>query len=110
MSTQEHLTRICPYKCARTALVLALSEEVKHIGRNKRTMEEILRSTHYRKLTPVKKVCCESEVTGVYVQDKEYLCIQVPDSPDSNMLQYFAQSNDFIHRARINGGTVLIHW
>lgn len=42
-------------------------------------------------------------------QDKKYLCIQASDSPDQNISQYFPQCNEFIHRARTNGGNVLIH-
>ncbi|XP_023216722.1 dual specificity protein phosphatase 22-like [Centruroides sculpturatus] len=42
-------------------------------------------------------------------QDKKYLCIQASDSPDQNISQYFPQCNEFIHRARTNGGSVLIH-
>ncbi|KAG0414908.1 hypothetical protein HPB47_007938 [Ixodes persulcatus] len=41
--------------------------------------------------------------------DKEYLCIQASDTPGQNLTQFFSQSNDFIHHARIEGGNVLIH-
>ncbi|KAG8194825.1 hypothetical protein JTE90_017264 [Oedothorax gibbosus] len=43
------------------------------------------------------------------VEDKEYLCIQVPDSPDENLSRHFSRCNDFIHRARSTGGNVLVH-
>ncbi|XP_054723091.1 dual specificity protein phosphatase 22-like [Uloborus diversus] len=43
------------------------------------------------------------------VEDKEYLCIRVPDSPDENLSKYFPKCNDFIHNARLSGGNVLIH-
>lgn len=43
-------------------------------------------------------------------QDVEYLCILALDQPQQNLSQYFAQCNDFIHSARIQGGNVLIHW
>jgi protein-tyrosine phosphatase len=39
-----------------------------------------------------------------------YLCIVAADQPDQNISQFFSQSNDFIHEARLNGGAVLIHW
>lgn len=43
-------------------------------------------------------------------EDKEYLCIQASDTPGQNLSQFFSQSNDFIHHARMEGGNVLIHW
>lgn len=43
------------------------------------------------------------------VEDKEYLCIRVSDSPDENLSRYFPRCNDFIHNARLHGGNVLIH-
>lgn len=42
-------------------------------------------------------------------EDKEYLCIQASDTPGQNLSQFFSQSNDFIHHARMEGGNVLIH-
>ncbi|KAI1297144.1 Dual specificity protein phosphatase 22 [Halotydeus destructor] len=42
-------------------------------------------------------------------EDVEYLCILASDKPHQNLVQYFPQCNDFIHAARISGGTVLIH-
>lgn len=42
-------------------------------------------------------------------EDKQYLCIQASDTPGQNLTQFFSQSNDFIHAARIDGGSVLIH-
>ncbi|OQR74568.1 dual specificity protein phosphatase 22-B-like [Tropilaelaps mercedesae] len=41
--------------------------------------------------------------------DLHYLCLQAADSPSQNLSQFFPQSNDFIHTARINGGNVLVH-
>ncbi|KAG8188940.1 hypothetical protein JTE90_014992 [Oedothorax gibbosus] len=41
--------------------------------------------------------------------DKEYLCIQAADTPGQNLAQFFSRCNDFIHRARAQGGGVLIH-
>lgn len=41
--------------------------------------------------------------------DKEYLCILASDSPGQNLTQYFPACNDFIHTARLKGGSVLIH-
>ncbi|GFY38542.1 dual specificity protein phosphatase 22-B [Trichonephila inaurata madagascariensis] len=43
------------------------------------------------------------------VEDKTYLCIRVPDSPEENLSKYFSKCNDFIHQARMNGGNVLVH-
>jgi len=44
------------------------------------------------------------------VQDKVYLCVTASDSPGQDLSQYFSQCNDFIHRARLDGGSVLVHW
>ncbi|XP_022667505.1 dual specificity protein phosphatase 15-like [Varroa destructor] len=41
--------------------------------------------------------------------DFHYLCLQAADSPSQNLSQFFSQSNDFIHTARVNGGNVLVH-
>ena len=43
-------------------------------------------------------------------QDVQYLCIHAEDAKEQNLSQYFSQSNDFIHAARMSGGNVLIHW
>ncbi|KAF8768476.1 Dual specificity protein phosphatase 22 like protein [Argiope bruennichi] len=43
------------------------------------------------------------------VEDKKYLCIRVPDSPEENLSKYFSKCNDFIHDARLSGGNVLVH-
>ena len=43
-------------------------------------------------------------------KDKKYLLIQAKDSPKQDLTQFFSQSNDFIHAARLRGGHVLIHW
>lgn len=42
-------------------------------------------------------------------KDKKYLHIQASDSPFQNLEKYFVQAIDFIHRARLNNGNVLIH-
>ncbi|XP_076335201.1 dual specificity protein phosphatase 22-like isoform X2 [Tachypleus tridentatus] len=42
-------------------------------------------------------------------KDKEYLCIQASDTPYQNLIQFFSRCNDFIHKARTNGGNVLVH-
>lgn len=53
--------------------------------------------------------------TSKYHQGVQYLCIQAADSPTQNLVQFFSQSNDFIHRCRFilreNGdsGSVLVH-
>ncbi|XP_054164720.1 dual specificity protein phosphatase 22-B-like [Oppia nitens] len=43
------------------------------------------------------------------LQDIEYLCILASDSPNQNLSQFFPQCNDFIHCARLSGGSVFIH-
>lgn len=32
------------------------------------------------------------------------------DSPDEDISKFFIDASDFVHGARINNGTVLIHW
>ena len=44
------------------------------------------------------------------MQDKVYLCLTASDSPSQELSQYFSQCNDFIHKARLNGQSVLVHW
>ncbi|XP_014774669.1 dual specificity protein phosphatase 22-B [Octopus bimaculoides] len=41
--------------------------------------------------------------------DKVYLCIFASDNPQQCLSQYFEESIDFIHKARQEGGGVLIH-
>ncbi|XP_065348927.1 dual specificity protein phosphatase 15 isoform X1 [Cloeon dipterum] len=41
--------------------------------------------------------------------DKHYLCVLASDSPGQNLSQFFPLCNDFIHAARLRGGSVLIH-
>ncbi|XP_018010812.1 dual specificity protein phosphatase 22 [Hyalella azteca] len=41
--------------------------------------------------------------------DKEHLCILASDSPGQSLMQFFPVCNDFIHTARLKGGSVLIH-
>ncbi|XP_041376320.1 dual specificity protein phosphatase 22-like [Gigantopelta aegis] len=43
------------------------------------------------------------------LKDMQYLCIVASDSPDQDLTQYFPECIDFIHRARLDGGRVLIH-
>ncbi|KAK6982643.1 dual specificity protein phosphatase 22-like isoform X2 [Biomphalaria glabrata] len=43
------------------------------------------------------------------VEDKEYLCILASDSPDQDLTKYFPQVIKFIHKARLEGGSVLVH-
>jgi len=43
-------------------------------------------------------------------REKKYLLLSVADSPRQDMLRHVAQSNDFVHAARLRGGQVLIHW
>ncbi|XP_001199374.3 dual specificity protein phosphatase 22-like isoform X1 [Strongylocentrotus purpuratus] len=41
--------------------------------------------------------------------DKEYLCFSADDAPGQNLIQFFSESNNFIHKCRLEGGNVLIH-
>ncbi|KAK6185146.1 hypothetical protein SNE40_007441 [Patella caerulea] len=41
--------------------------------------------------------------------DKEYLCLIASDHPAQDLTQFISQSNDFIHKARLSGGNVIIH-
>ncbi|XP_041454824.1 dual specificity protein phosphatase 22-like [Lytechinus variegatus] len=41
--------------------------------------------------------------------DKEYLCFSADDAPGQNLIQFFGESNNFIHKCRLEGGNVLIH-
>ncbi|XP_072169686.1 dual specificity protein phosphatase 22-like [Diadema setosum] len=41
--------------------------------------------------------------------DKKYLCFCADDAPGQNLIQFFAESNQFIHECRLSGGRVLIH-
>ncbi|GFO32912.1 dual specificity protein phosphatase 22 [Plakobranchus ocellatus] len=43
------------------------------------------------------------------LDSKEYLCIQASDSPDQDLSLFFPQVINFIHRARLEGGGVLVH-
>ena len=49
-------------------------------------------------------------VADAVVQDKEYLCLTASDTPSQDLSQYYSQCNDFIHKARLEGGSVLVHW
>ncbi|XP_053401567.1 dual specificity protein phosphatase 22-like [Mercenaria mercenaria] len=42
-------------------------------------------------------------------EDKKYLCIIASDTPDQPLTHHFPQCIDFIHKARLEGGRVLIH-
>jgi hypothetical protein len=39
-----------------------------------------------------------------------YLTIDAEDDEDQDLTQYFSKCFDFIHKARNNGGNVLVHW
>ncbi|XP_013380210.1 dual specificity protein phosphatase 22-B-like [Lingula anatina] len=41
--------------------------------------------------------------------DKEYLCIKASDNAAQDLSQFFRQCNEFIHAARLSGGSVLVH-
>ncbi|CAG5121017.1 unnamed protein product, partial [Candidula unifasciata] len=43
------------------------------------------------------------------LEDKEYLCIVASDCPDQDLIKFFPQINKFIHKARLEGGSVLVH-
>ncbi|BFZ12983.1 hypothetical protein BsWGS_16021 [Bradybaena similaris] len=43
------------------------------------------------------------------LEDKEYLCIVASDCPDQDLIKFFPQVNKFIHKARLEGGSVLVH-
>ncbi|XP_005092754.1 dual specificity protein phosphatase 22-A isoform X1 [Aplysia californica] len=43
------------------------------------------------------------------LEDKEYLCILASDTPDQDLSKFFPQIIRFIHKARLDGGSVLVH-
>lgn len=43
------------------------------------------------------------------LENKEYLCILASDNPSQDLIQFFPECIDFIHKARLNGGGVLVH-
>ncbi|KAK7114172.1 dual specificity protein phosphatase 22-B-like [Littorina saxatilis] len=43
------------------------------------------------------------------IPDKKYLCIVAGDNPHQDLMQFFPQCIDFIHQARLSGGSVLVH-
>ncbi|GAB1597750.1 dual specificity protein phosphatase 22-like [Argonauta hians] len=43
------------------------------------------------------------------LSDKTYLCILASDNPQQCLTQHFEESIEFIHKARLEGGGVLIH-
>ncbi|KAA0192442.1 hypothetical protein HAZT_HAZT007908 [Hyalella azteca] len=51
----------------------------------------------------------KSNLGQIMFQDKEHLCILASDSPGQSLMQFFPVCNDFIHTARLKGGSVLIH-
>ena len=47
----------------------------------------------------------------LYLQKKiKYLCIQASDYEYQDLSHYFSNTIDFIHKARLEGGNVLVHW
>ncbi|XP_052815537.1 dual specificity protein phosphatase 22-like [Mya arenaria] len=42
-------------------------------------------------------------------EDREYLCIVASDTPEQSLVEFFPECIDFIHKARLSGGNVLIH-
>jgi len=44
------------------------------------------------------------------MQGKTYLCVPIADVIESDILSWFSTCNDFIHVARRNKGSVLVHW
>lgn len=43
------------------------------------------------------------------LEDKEYLCILASDTPSQDLIQFFPECIDFIHKARLDGGGVIVH-
>ncbi|KAL8564593.1 hypothetical protein ACOMHN_032149 [Nucella lapillus] len=43
------------------------------------------------------------------LEDIEYLIIIASDSPSENLVRFFPECIDFIHKARLSGGGVLVH-
>lgn len=43
------------------------------------------------------------------LEDKEYLCILASDTPSQDLIQFFPECIEFIHKARLDGGAVLVH-
>lgn len=43
-------------------------------------------------------------------KEVKYFCIHASDSPHQDLQQYFSDVIEFIHRARVENGNVLIHW
>ena len=44
------------------------------------------------------------------VKTVTYLTIDAEDDEDQDLQQYFSKCFDFIHKARNDGGNVLVHW
>ncbi|VDI42753.1 atypical dual specificity phosphatase [Mytilus galloprovincialis] len=42
-------------------------------------------------------------------EDKEYLCIVASDNSQQELIQFFPECIEFIHNARLNNGSVLVH-
>ena len=45
-----------------------------------------------------------------WLQDMKYLCIVASDTPEQPLTQFFPECIEFIHKARLENGRVLIHW
>ncbi|CAG2110974.1 unnamed protein product, partial [Medioppia subpectinata] len=55
------------------------------------------------------EICTENMKKAEFVftfADVEYLCILASDTPNQNLSQFFSQCNDFIHCARLSGGSL----
>jgi len=44
------------------------------------------------------------------LQGKQYLCVPISDVIETDISSWFSTCNDFIHVARRNKGSVLVHW
>jgi len=44
------------------------------------------------------------------LQGKQYLCVPIADDTNTDITSWFSACNDFIHVARRNKGSVLVHW
>ncbi|KAL4235099.1 Dual specificity protein phosphatase 22 [Mactra antiquata] len=42
-------------------------------------------------------------------EDKKYLCINASDTPQQSLTEYFEECIEFIHKARLEKGNVLVH-
>ena len=63
----------------------------------------------------VKRVLCVIDVPDIILDRDDYkpaqiLNIQAADAREQDLAQYFEQCIEFIHQARIDHETILVHW